>query len=67
MVQGEAKHGEKRAYGRWVIVVLVIFAAMGASIYGVARQTYDDMSDAAIRNLNENLNQIGRASCRERV
>ena len=44
--------------GRWVIVVLAIFVAMGASIYGVARQTYDDMSEAAIQNLNENLNLI---------
>ena len=58
MVEREAKNGGKWAYGRWVIVVLVIFAAMGASIYGVARQTYDDMSDAAIQNLNENLNLI---------
>ena len=58
MAEREAKSGEKRAYGRWVIVVLVIFVAMGASIYGVARQTYDDMSDAAIQNLNENLNLI---------
>ena len=58
MVESEAKNGHKRAFGRWVIVVLAIFVAMGASIYGVARQTYDDMSEAAIQNLNENLNLI---------
>ena len=58
MAEREAKSGGKRAYGRWVIVVLVIFAVMGASIYGVAKKTYDDMSAAAIRNLNENLNLI---------
>ena len=57
MAEREAKSGGKRAYGRWVIVVLVIFAVMGASIYGVARQTYDDMSDAAIQNLNEKTNE----------
>ncbi len=51
-------NGGKKTYGRWVVVVLVIFAIMGASIYGVAKKTYDDMSAAAIRNLNENLNLI---------
>ena len=47
---------EKRSYGRWIVAVLVIFAIMGAAIYGVSKRTYDDMSDAAIQNLNENLN-----------
>lgn len=51
-------NSEKKTYARWIIVVLLIFAVMGASIYGVARKTFDDMSDAAIQNLNENLNLI---------
>ena len=49
-------NGEKKTYIRWIVAVVLIFALMGASIYGVAKKTYDDMSDAAIQNLNENLN-----------
>ena len=49
---------EKKIYGWWIIAVLLIFAVMGASIYGVAKKTYDDMSEAAIRNLNENLSLV---------
>ncbi|WP_302962804.1 hybrid sensor histidine kinase/response regulator [uncultured Adlercreutzia sp.] len=47
---------QKRFSGSWVIAILLIFAVMGASVYAIAQKTYDDMSDAAIQNLNENLN-----------
>ena len=49
---------EKKSYASWIIAILVVFAIMGASVYGVAKKTYDDMSDAAILNLNENLNLL---------
>ena len=46
----------KKTIGAWTIAVIVIFVVMAVSIYGIAKKTYDDMSEAAIQNLNENLN-----------
>lgn len=46
---------QRRSYASWIVAILLIFAVMGASVYAIAQKTYDDMSDAAIRNLNENL------------
>ncbi|MEC4175542.1 ATP-binding protein [Adlercreutzia sp. R7] len=47
---------QRRSYASWIVAFVLIFALMGTSVYAVAKRTYDDMSDAAIRNLNENLN-----------
>ncbi len=47
---------EKRRFIRLALIIILIFAVMGVSIWGIAKRTYDDMSDAAIANLNENLN-----------
>lgn len=47
---------EKRTSVRLILVGVLIFALMGAAIWGIAKKTYDDMSEAAISNLNENLN-----------
>lgn len=49
----------KKTIGAWTIAVIVIFVVMAVSIYGIAKKTYDDMSEAAIQNLNENLNLMG--------
>lgn len=46
---------EKRSSLRLILVGALIFALMGAAIWGISKKTYDDMSDAAISNLNENL------------
>ncbi len=47
---------ERRGFIRSVLIVAIIFAVMSASIWGISKKTYDDMSDSAIANLNENLN-----------
>lgn len=49
----------KKTIGAWTIAVIVVFVVMAVSIYGIAKKTYDDMSEAAIQNLNENLNLMG--------
>lgn len=46
---------EKRSSLRLILVGVLIFALMGVAIWGISKKTYDDMSDAAISNLNENL------------
>lgn len=46
----------KRASLKLILIGVLIFALMGAAIWGITKKTYDDMSDAAIANLNENLN-----------
>ena len=46
---------EKRRAVGFVFVVILIFAVMGGAIWGISQKTYNDMSDAAISNLNENL------------
>lgn len=46
----------KRASLRLILIGVLIFALMGATIWGISKKTSDDMSDAAIANLNENLN-----------
>lgn len=50
------KSQEKRRSVRLVLVIILIFALMGTSIWAISKKTYDDMSDAAISSLNENLN-----------
>lgn len=49
------KNQERRRSARLVLVIILIFALMGASIWAISKKTYDDMSDAAISSLNENL------------
>ena len=39
----------KKTIGAWTIAVIVIFVVMAVSIYGIAKKTYDDMSEAAIK------------------
>lgn len=46
---------EKRSSLRLILVGVLIFALMGAAIWGISKKTYDDMSEAAISSLNENL------------
>lgn len=46
----------KRSSLRLVLIIILIFALMGASVWAIAKKTYDDMSDAAISSLNESLN-----------
>lgn len=58
MGEKKSDRQERRGFIRTVLIVVVIFAVMGASIWGISKKTYDDMSDSAIANLNENLNLI---------
>ena len=55
-LDGEDQRGPGSA--RLAAVIVLIFALMGVSIWGIATKTYDDMSEAAISNLNENLSFI---------
>ena len=47
---------DRKGFARLTLVIVLIFAVMGASIWAVSKKTSDDMADAAILNLNENLN-----------
>ncbi len=51
------KHETQRkgSYARLTVIIVAIFALMGISIGAISQKTYDDMSQAAIQNLNENL------------
>lgn len=46
---------EKRRSLRLALIIVLIFSLMGAAIWSISKKTYDDMSDAAISSLNENL------------
>lgn len=56
MKKNENDNRERRRSVKLILVGILIFALMGVSIWGISSKTYDDMSDAAISNLNENLN-----------
>lgn len=49
---------DRKGFARLTLVIVLIFAVMGASIWAVSKKTSDDMADAAILNLNENLNLV---------
>ena len=51
---------DRKGFARLTLVIVLIFAVMGASIWAVSKKTSDDMADAAILNLNENLNPRGK-------
>lgn len=44
---------DRKGFARLTLVIVLIFAVMGASIWAVSKKTSDDMADAAILNLNE--------------
>lgn len=56
MRQTDTDSKERRGFYVRALVVVLIFALMGASIWAISKRTYDDMSEAAISSLNENLN-----------
>ncbi len=55
MRQTDTDNKERRGFYVRAIVVVLIFALMGTSIWAISKRTYDDMSEAAISSLNENL------------